>query len=360
MRCFLILFISLICVHSYARAQTPDLVFARDRVVQRLADLQNLTAQVDAVLTYLPSRALTRPIGISLEGAWGYSLSFRFLDGRAVYDWRYDQATAEQARQRLGLGDVCRQLAVFSHERAETLDQRFNDEPGLGTITDSATLPTDHPIDIALGLRHYGQEGWLTPQMLQDAVLSRTASGTIALVLDTPPGSAGGRSTLRHTWEFDPNNGYAMVEYRASTVGASFAFAQIVCSDFKAIGTVSLPYTIEYRRFSIAGGQGVHPILNERMRVMHYLLNDPENTPESYVLNWPGHSFLKDMRTGELFKPATTRPITDAEIIAKAQRRLSLSDTEGTRAKMVGLVVSCLAVLCVLALWLRHRKLSGR
>src|SRR5688572_23847590 len=110
-------------------AQSPDL---KGPILDRLERLRSVSVELHTVLTYLQNPQSTEQS--PLEGSWGYLLSFRFLDGRAVYDWRYDEPTAPKARQKLGKGDAYRCLTVFSHERAESLVQRFNDPVGGGVI----------------------------------------------------------------------------------------------------------------------------------------------------------------------------------------------------------------------------------
>ncbi|HEX5244397.1 MAG TPA: hypothetical protein VFW23_14135, partial [Tepidisphaeraceae bacterium] len=146
---------------------------------------------------------------------------------------------------------------------------------------------------------------------------------------------------------------------QSSYAGQKHPFFQALCSDFESIDGLLLPRVVDEQVQSEYKGTLFVPF-EEVIQVDNYRINGDDNSQGSYSLQWPSNSSLKDMRTGILLRPPTTRPISDAEIVATVPLRQTSPVTRGWTGAQISLtaVTAILGILTLLYIRRDARKTS--
>jgi len=184
-------------------------------------------------------------------------------------------------RQRLvavRAGEEKQVIWAVSDNRLESLVE-FDEISGV--VQRERQLPPLEYIDIALGLRAYGSDTWLTEERLKSADIEVQDNRVSLSWLD------GVR--FAHVYDFDPKLGYALVGYTRS--GRGHLLSRIENSDFRSIDEVFLPFKSHYTEYRSEGGQ---PTRSREviMDMDDYRVGDERNTKDDFRIEWPLKSYV--------------------------------------------------------------------
>ncbi len=230
--------------------------------------------------------------------------TFRFNEGCVRLEKQLRNASDQAA------GTVWSESEIFSHslDRAEWLRKSLPDDTHeyRGQIDKEMPFPRAI-VDFGLGLREPEGEEFLALEDLGRHEVSFPDDHTALLKSKEPSGAI-------HTWSFDRNLGYALVSYEASLDGV--IRYSIHNENFESHGGLMLPMRITVRRFSLEGND-VLEVSAEHARVVDYVVNDPENTADSFLITWPKGTQVLDVRLGKTIMVASgDRVLDDKTILA--------------------------------------------
>jgi len=336
-----------------AKGQTAESDRFREAVVGRLTTLQNVTATCESVVSYLPPVLTVRVDGSEIRVKTGSRTSsnvFRYLGGRALYDSQLSEATKDWVLQEK-LPDLLRDIQSYEIDRVEEFVIHPGDRHGVGIINDRAKLPQESVLDLALGLRCYAENEWLTAERVRTGVLS-PENGELMLSLKDSRG-------LYNRWVFDHARPDQMLSYRRESRDGKVAL-DVACSNFADVGGLSLPRTVERRNFSVFQGKRY---IAKRIQIsnVRYIIGDRGNVPAAYRIVWDNGSNVKDERVPAQFLIRHgPEPLDDAKIFAAVQR--TASSPPHSRGRSVSLWlrwiiggVPLLVLYCVVVLRRRRR-----
>jgi len=355
--CAFLFFLSFSGVFVFA-----DKTHDSDSAIERLRHLQNVSVRLHSALTYLASKKYPSDIPHALNGTYGYDALFRFLDGRAYYDWRTDSNTLRRAvKEHTAL--TFRNVNVLTHERAETLTENSNAREGIGIIRTTRPPPEDTLVDIALGLRYLDENAWIKPDTLRQCEWTHDPDGNITATCFIAPQKEYPNYREIHRSRFDPRRGYALIHY--SVADGDYVVFDVEYRDLRSVDGIYLPYTLTASHLSLEDGK-MRVWARQDVTIERYLVNDPANTPDSFFMRWKSDAFVKDMRTGALIKQPTTGPITDAQIIAGRRRRQATLDAlalprDKTKPvlRWLGGVGSLALVICIMVYITGRRRVRA-
>lgn len=351
----LLLFGAELCVS----AQEVKVNVHREAIQRRLTQLQNISAHYRCTFTYSPPRELVTPgKGGLFTGDWSYECFFSFLDGRAIFDKQTLPETFEYAKKG-GWLETKREIRAFAHDRAESLTVQPNSVNGFGSIINKEVLPSDTVLDHALGLRLWERNSWLQPTDIASAALEQDKEVSLTFVDD---------ERQRHRLTFDPSLNYALKTVSVSDDGRR-EFYKIAASDFIKVDGMFLPQTILAQRLGFNPGQP-QPAERQRVRisVQEYLLEDPENVPERYHLAWVKGTLVKDQRLGVRVRMATTRKISDHDLVEIAMKMSHPPDPTGVAVEApvhgggsgLAWIFGVASLACAIAIGLSYWRGQGR
>ena len=149
-----------------------------------------------------------------------------------------------------------------------------------------------------------------------------------------PRCSSRGRISLRggnpkgntSEWLLDPELGYAAVRYRVYEKGDAKVGVEYRMEDFRSVDNLMLPFKI----CGVWGADPNRPVRTETIKVSTYRLNDPENTPDRYHIDWPEGTRIMDTRAGVAFRVEAggLRYVDDERIARIALEQLSRSQAK--------------------------------
>lgn len=286
----------------------------------RLESIQNLSVEYVLTEEFSPPEEIRQNPVIDLGDGFkvvakvkpktGRAL-FRFLYGKARYEWELDEAMLAEA----GDSDSKRYVHVDSGSRVDRLTIDVSGSQN-GMIDDASPLPGNMIVDVALGLRAHDAEDWLEPDSLDR--MERASQDDGLLRLEAPDANI---PTRKHLWFFDPDLGYALVRYQV--VSPDRLTIDLQNSKFETVENVKLPRTIAWKRYRYdEQGKRIESMRKEAT-VHRYVLGDPDNTPESYVMIWPVNTSVLDARTDTPIAVTSGDRTLDDEWLKEAAARYS-------------------------------------
>jgi hypothetical protein len=202
-------------------------------------------------------------------------------------------------------GEWKRTVWAVSSDRQETLIE--SDEVS-GTIDRKKMLPPLKYIDIALGLRAYRGNEWLSGETLEKADIEAHDDGRVSLRwLDGPRNE--------HVYYFDPELGYALVSYTRS--GRGVVLSTIDNFEFERIDGLFLPFRSIYTEYRTEAGRSA-PSQRVTIDVDEYKLGDDRNAKDDFRIEWPLGSSVTDARTGVMVSVMSRPQKLDDETLANA------------------------------------------
>ena len=284
----------------------PNIDTAREATKVRLVRLQNLIMDWDVTTQYLPPPELANagPIqmgnGTTLIIKKGFRFqhnSFSFLEGLSRYEFRLVGDSLKRAIAGTEI-DIQTLIYVFSPSRVEQLQLNAGENKHLGDITASQDLPEGAVVDIALGLRPYGSNRWMTSKDLDVADIKKVGPGRYAIEYSDD------KIKCISTWIVDEKLGFAATEFNVRTRDGNVLLCSITCDNFERVDGVPLPKNMTYQQFSHSLKDGGAPRVIERkeIRDANYQLGSMNNTKDQYEMVWPAHTILLDTRVGLILK----------------------------------------------------------
>jgi hypothetical protein len=273
-------------------------------------------------------------------GADAYRGEFRYFRGRA----RYTRERVDGAPP----GDAKRIVHAFSADRHESLIETAELN---GTIERNRKLPQLEYIDIALGLREYDADEWLSDATLRGAGFAAQKDGLIRL---TWRGRATGR--VEHVMLFDPQVGYAMVQYKR-TVDGNVATA-IENSKFSQVSNVLMPFKIVHTRY-LRDNREARPSEVVSFDVAEYKIGDARNADDDFRIEWPLGSLVADVETGaHMHVKSRAQKLEDDTIVkaAAAMRPDAPSSQSRTYIMIVLAAITLVTLFCLTLLRLRRTR----
>ena len=113
-----------------------------------------------------------------------------------------------------------------------------------------------------------------------------------------------GKGNSQHEWTYDPTNGYALRSYKVKSPDGQL-MVDMNGDDFRRFGDVMLPMKITRRDLSVPkNGAKEGPLLRHwDIQVTDYVVPDPANTPNRFLMMWPKGVQVLDQRQ-DLILPA--------------------------------------------------------
>ncbi len=265
----------------------------KESIRSRLASLQNIIVEYKANTTYTPpqedveraeklneTRKSKGTVVVILSGSDKRDTSFSFLRGKAKYVNKFvetNYAGGLTGRPKL-------EVQAFPGSRAELLKK---DALGYrGIITERIRLP-DSEVEIGLGMRGWGQNGWLVDDLLKEMSVTVLDGNTASLEYVDPKG-------VKHRWLVDQELGCALKHYERILTKINNKLNHVMTmEDFKKVDGLMLPHKMTLRALNNPGEQPL--ILKEvAIEVIEYKLNDPQNIQERYHIKWPEGTIVHD------------------------------------------------------------------
>jgi len=301
--------------------QPIDMKKTRESLANRLHSLQNLVIEYKMHEAFSPPPSLVAAVAAANNAAGRMTTAidllsedhlckFRYLDGRL---WLEQHLTEESVKSLPGyeFKDEIHSFFDGGYEQYVLPIQGFK---GMGTGIRSRQpkkLLTD-PIDLGLGVRIDGDQKWVTSEELKNLPIEITSDGQVSIHKQA---DTSGRT---HTWNFDPQNDYALKQYLVVRNG--IAETTVFCRGFHNVGGLTLPNQIDIRRYALIDGQ-IMQVMQTSFEVTNYQLNSPDNTPESFYMTWPINTGVVDEITGKkhlvLTKPLQLDDVKVPEILDK-------------------------------------------
>ncbi|HEX2974135.1 MAG TPA: hypothetical protein VHP11_17510 [Tepidisphaeraceae bacterium] len=292
-------------------------------------------------------------MGYIFQGLYVEEGQFSLLEGRALYDVAYAPETVKRFESEKAVF-VRRTVKAYAYDRAESLVVHSQTKHAAGRISNTERLPSDYPIDIALGLRCFGEQAWFDPSRLTAAECTITDGGRVLMRI-----SDGFRPGVSHQWEVDPKAQDAIVGYQRIEANGSVLF-DMKCSEFRSYGDRALPQVIEARFMAPAGKDATVVRRTAKVTVTEYSLESADNTPERYHISYPSGSRIEESRLNVPLQAATTRSFSDKEIFGLAKARdASIAphpDPSNTLSRLIWIVASISFVVLLLLCAHRYRR----
>lgn len=313
-----------------AQGHELNLEQAQQAAEAQLAQFMNVMADYRRVQVRQPhpgfvervqDRTLTLPdrLGPTMErDQREFQHHFRFLNGMSRHEQRLSEEQAQKLQKNGKVGFLER-IQVVANGRSEAVITHLNlPEQHYGTINspEAATMP-DASLDVLFGSR-LPKRGEPTGK----AVLSKA-------VFQFEPANEGGQSLLKatfrdsdghHVWYFDPSLGYSLLKYHQLSLKSGKLVRRIYVEKTDLEQGVPMPVSIIDERISHAYGQEA-VIEKNQMFVDSYRFNAPENTPDSYAIDWPKGTVVVDERTGLRFQAGNVS-FQEKEIMDEMMRRI--------------------------------------
>jgi hypothetical protein len=252
---------------------------------------------------------------ITCCGTLNFKNRFSFLDGKKRYDSEI-VSISKDGKYFLPPGGG--EITAFLDDHVEYLVRGLNHSP-TGYIKSQLSLPPYSGIEVALGMRAYLADCWITLAMIQGSDLKIDEKGRAVLTwMDEKKRS--------HEWTFDPKQGYAVTSYTIYHSGDKKVLVEITMSEFKAVGKMTVPYKMVMKSRRLGTGE----ISREKQfEVVECRIDDPHNVPANYHIAWPQGTAVIDERSmailfadekGQLIKKAKTNDQQKAKMATCTSR----------------------------------------
>lgn len=273
-------------------ADTPERV--KEAIRSRLAVLQNIIVEYNVSTTYTPpqkevERVKTlsdaaksnRTVTTIVSGSDKRHTIFSFLHRKAKYEKTF--ADRNYGGESRGLPKL--EVQAYSGAAAELL-QADTYGNNRGKITKRVGLPPAD-IEIGLGMRAFGQNHWVTDQLLKEMSVSLLDGNTAILEYVDP-------KSVKHKWMIDQGLGGAVKRYERILTRRNNKLNHVMTmEDFEKVDGLMLPRKMILRALNSPGEQP--PILKEIIiEIIEYRLNDPQNVPGRYHIKWPEGTIVHD------------------------------------------------------------------
>jgi hypothetical protein len=317
--------------------------FSRAAIDARLDAIQNLTAEYNLREDHDEDPIAWRSLveqGVAHGDRQRTDFSagvFSFLYGSAKLESLTGDQTLKYWAEH-GVNTLRRQVITIDpsgrEEQLHEIPVRGRVEVG-GGVEQITEFPLDWTVDLALGLRLFGEREWLTKQALAAAEQLPPTDPEISTLEFKQ--SNGNVDLLR----FDRRLLYALVSERCTFPEAPDSFVEITNSNFRREDNVFLPMSIDRQRHYIDLSGKPRDSLVCKIVVSKYILNDPDNTESRFRTIWPARIRIYDARVRQAIDVGpTSRPLSDDDIREQLdQREASQREIEGQATQRIHKVV---------------------
>ncbi|MCA9076785.1 MAG: hypothetical protein KDA93_17295 [Planctomycetaceae bacterium] len=201
---------------------------------------------------------------------------FQFLDGQRRFDWVMKYSTFELPK--------VRQIFFIHQDRLD----RYSEEPA-GVGRGDRDLNIAHiranvfSIDLALGLRFSEEHELIAPEDMRGFDVEIINDNLVVLQTARHPGE--NREEIVHQWTYDERLGHALVKYETSLSDGSRH--ELTMENLFDWGDIYLPGFVSER--AIIGDTRLNTSPSY-FRITNYRVNDPQNTEESFAIDWPDNT----------------------------------------------------------------------
>jgi hypothetical protein len=285
----------LVCIPATLAIADDGLEIAA--IKARFDAIQNISARFKSINEYTPPKDKNHAEeatdaspeishGTLIRGRREYQSEWSYLSGRVAGSSTTSPQTL-RAVSTPGVLAVVRDRISLQPGRAERAVWYEGKQLPYGGIKASDLVPEEWTLDLGLGLRMYRAQEYLTRQDLE--------KGELTIMPDKVVLTLRGVYNSKNAFEFDPKIGFALRRYSV-TASDGFIFLTVECDEFKQYANLYLPmrvvrkdiYEDESKVKKVASTYSVH--------IEEYAVDDPANTPESYLMLWPKGSRISDMR----------------------------------------------------------------
>lgn len=319
----------LVAVEGVSASQETDAV--RKALINRLERLQNVSIDYRLTENIKLSPGMEKEklqkkgnYTIMLEcGTLKFKNKFSYLKGKKRYDSAIE-SVSKDGQHHLPLGSSETMTYLEDHE--EYLVQGMNPTP-TGYIRSQLVLPYHSGIEVALGMRTYLRENWVTPAMIREGDLNFEDHGHAVLTWKDEKGSF-------HQWSFSPGLGYALTAYTILHSKTKNVMVEFVMSDFKSINGMMVPYRMVEKSRSLSTGE---VFKEKQFEVTECRINDPANVPALYHIAWPpGTAVIEEgskriqiaMEDGQLIDARKMDDRTRAKLLALRNLKSKMESTK--------------------------------
>jgi hypothetical protein len=239
-------------------------------------------------------------------GVTTFDESFSFLNGASHYTQTATPQTLKRFEGNDQLAFYPKYDAIYTADRVETLvvhashDQR-------GQIADKQQLPVDTLIEVALGMRSFGGDRWLTATDINRFKASTDNNGNTVLTWVSP-------TQATHIWTFTVDPVPRLISY--TLAGDGWFKREMTCDKFSVQKGVAVPTSVIWKEITNEGNTIQWTLETVTLAVTQVVVDDPANTPDKYVMHWPLGTRVLDGRVKqEIDITSTTRPLSDDDIV---------------------------------------------
>jgi hypothetical protein len=237
---------------------------------------------------------------------------------------QFESRLTAQEEHGANRGQLVRDVCLFTTDRVEQLDV-WKDFSINGSVVNQTKPPWDS-LDVALGLRLFDSSQWLRSADLRGMPLVLTKERRAVL----RQADSRGRT---HVMTFDPDRGYALVEYQVLTGQHETPVAQFTCSDFRAVDGVVVPFFVQERLWYADEKGALHESMSAEIHLHSIRIGDlgAESPPEH--LAFPRGAHVVDARTGlQITVQKDKQILDDATLSQELQRHAELERAKRTDA----------------------------
>jgi len=291
-------------------SQTKDLNLVRDIITTRIERMQNISMDYRQEKTVFLSPMETQTKIIEKDGksfhkecgTFRTRNSFSFLQGNKRYETFLEDLSKDGQYH---LPESSTETRTFTPGRTEHLMQ-FKDpkQTPMGYIRNQTPLPSSY-IEIGLGMKTIGN-AWLDAKLIKTMRLDTSGrEGTIDLIWADEKG-------MSHVWTFDRDLGYAIVSYKCLASSDKRVLFEMTMKAFTNVSGIMLPQDIHFTKYRYSGGTIQH---EGQINVDQYRLDDPQNVPSRYRIDWPNGTRVVDSRSGVAFTAGADGSLVDDQRI---------------------------------------------
>jgi hypothetical protein len=324
---------------SHGAIVRADQANDREQIAQRLRRLANLTIEFDRVTRHDPDPNL--PLPAEAKGhvrppfarteTFGERVSVR---GESLLFW--SEASKADCAAALAAGNPITRVSALAITpgRAESLTWGVNVKRAAGRITDRRPIPYGLAIDMALGLRLENSEKWLTADDLRAATITPSGDDDhVVLQFKTGDGNV-------HSFTQSRRNGYAVERYHVDYPRPA-EVEDFVCSDFRRVDGVVLPFRIERQStYNDTSGEPRHPIVTTITARRYSLDNPAAAAAKPLALPWSKGTSVLDERNHVILEIQNDGEVLTDEGIAAVikQQEAKQKDPEGRAGQKINAI----------------------
>lgn len=266
--------------------------------------------------------------------------SFTYSNGNAHYELKVNRDSDPTPGSSIGT------TLAFTSDRVEHLLEDANSSQLRGAVAhrNSTRLPPDAWVDVALGLRPYGADSWLSD------VLESARVGQQSDSVELEWTQFAGNASQIHSWQFDAARGFALRDYKVVRDGRTYV--ELHTEEYFQHDADWFPRRTQFRLWRWEGD--VPEPSTEGTILISSASTGDRGTPADLRMRWPAGTIVVDGRTAENRNVVVREDSQPLEDSAFGPPSIPIAARASTRWWWI-LATNALVVAALLFWYLRQR-----